>query len=385
MFKDEIRACPGRKLISMKPFVFLSLISLLFTLNCMKSRRTMTPENTYGKPDGNVQFDYKTDIKGESPSLFSQNGIIHLSYASGDSIFYTHSGDKCKSFALPELVAVVEGLVNAGNRGPQIVCTHDGVLVAAPDQYGNINTWLRNSENSTWKQGPVINDPGGTAPEGFISLDAGDNGNVFAVWLDLREGGKNNVFGAESKDGGNTWMNNRLLYKSPEGSVCECCKPSVAVRNNHIAVMFRNNLEGSRDLYLMQSGDMGKTFDKATKLGEGTWKINACPMDGGGLVIYENGSIRTVWRRNDEIFIAQPGNREELAGKGMKCMIISNRDGSYILFIDKGMVCLRKPDGSTIELGAGSGYPKLKSIDDTTLVCAWENDKKISYFVLSNV
>ena len=50
-----------------------------------------------------------------------------------------------------------------------------------------------------------------------------------------------------------------------------------------IVVMWRNWLGGSRDMYLARSRD-GVTFSKPEKLGTGTWQINACPMDGGGLV-----------------------------------------------------------------------------------------------------
>jgi hypothetical protein len=50
-------------------------------------------------------------------------------------------------------------------------------------------------------------------------------------------------------------------------------------------VMFRNLINGNRDLYLIESIDNGKTFGQATKPGNGYWKLNGCPMDEGGLAI----------------------------------------------------------------------------------------------------
>ena len=49
--------------------------------------------------------------------------------------------------------------------------------------------------------------------------------------------------------------------------------------------MFRNNVNGSRDEYLVESRDGGRSFAAARKLGSGTWPLNGCPMDGGGLAI----------------------------------------------------------------------------------------------------
>lgn len=48
-----------------------------------------------------------------------------------------------------------------------------------------------------------------------------------------------------------------------------------------IAVMFRNAIEGARDLYLTRSHDGGRMFEPAARLGSGTRKLEACPMDAG--------------------------------------------------------------------------------------------------------
>ncbi|MEJ7682118.1 MAG: sialidase family protein [Segetibacter sp.] len=101
-------------------------------------------------------------------------------------------------------------------------------------------------------------------------------------WL-LKSPKGQNVYGAKSVDGGKTWSKNILVYESPDSTVCECCKPSVTMKGNNVYVMFRNWLNGSRDLYVIKSSDGGKSFAQAQKLGKGSWKLNGCPMDGGGL------------------------------------------------------------------------------------------------------
>lgn len=73
--------------------------------------------------------------------------------------------------------------------------------------------------------------------------------------------------------------------------VCECCKPNIAVNGSKLAISFRNRLNGSRDIYHTSSTDKGKTFTVPQKLGQGTWKLQGCPMDGGGLAVNERGIV----------------------------------------------------------------------------------------------
>ncbi len=115
-----------------------------------------------------------------------------------------------------------------------------------------------------------------------------DGQNAFAVWLDLRDK-HNKIFGAKSTDGGKTWGKNIMIYASPDTTVCECCKPSVVMKGNNIYVMFRNWLNGNRDLHIIQSTDIGLNFGQAQKLGAGSWTLNGCPMDGANwrLIIME--------------------------------------------------------------------------------------------------
>ncbi len=78
--------------------------------------------------------------------------------------------------------------------------------------------------------------------------------------------------------------------------------------NGDLDVMWRNALDGSRDMYLISSHDGGKTFGGAEKQGAGTWKLNACPMDGGGVAFTAQGTVVTTWRaRANDVYMAQPG------------------------------------------------------------------------------
>ncbi len=95
------------------------------------------------------------------------------------------------------------------------------------------------------------------------------------------------------------------------------------VKGNNVHVMFRNQLYGNRDLHLIQSSNGGASFGKVQKLGVGSWKLNGCPMDGGGLTVNKNGTVETVWRREGKIFAATPGKPEKEIGEGRGCTLES--------------------------------------------------------------
>jgi len=111
------------------------------------------------------------------------------------------------------------------------------------------------------------------------------------------------LFGADSTDGGLTWNPNETVYRSPEISICECCHPTALFdAAGNLAVMFRNSLGGSRDVWLTTRSAGSKTFTAAVKQGTGTWPLKGCPMDGGDLVARATGTFDTVWQRAGEIY-----------------------------------------------------------------------------------
>src|SRR5678816_3462823 len=136
-----------------------------------------------------------------------------------------------------------------------------------------------------------------------------------------------------------------MIYASPDTTVCECCKPSVAMKGNEVYVMFRNWLNGNRDLYLVHSSDGGNTFGQAQKLGNESWALNGCPMDGGGLVINKNGNPETVWRRHNKIYASEPGKPEKEIGEGRNCTIESVNGKNVYAWTETGEVIILKPQG----------------------------------------
>ena len=307
-------------------------------------------------------------------------GNIHLVYGIGDSIMYTRSSDDGGSFAKPSLIAVLPKLFSFATRGPQVAVTNRGVVVTACTAKGNIYSYY--IENKVWKQGARVNDADTVAKEGLMAL-SGAGENVFAVWLDIRNnnGKGQRVFGAKSDDGGRSWRKNILVYASPDKTVCECCKPSVAMQGNHVYVMFRNWVGGARDLYVTQSSNRGNSFEQAQKFGMGSWKLDGCPMDGGGIAISKNGEVQAVWKREANIYTATPGMPEKKIGEGSGCTIETVNNKNVYAWTENGKVVFMKPGGLKEVIGDGS-RPVLKAIDDNQVMCVWEKGKQIHASVL---
>ena len=321
-----------------------------------------------------------TDIviaNGRLPKIITDaQGTIHLTYGAGDSIMYMSSANQGVSFSTPQLVAFLPKLFANAMRGPQIAAASNGIIITANTEYGNIYSYRRNVDGK-WSKAVKVNDVDSVSKEALTSLSA-DGSNVFAVWLDVRaNGGKGQrLFGAHSSDGGVSWSKNIMIYASPDKTICECCKPSVLVKGKNVYSMFRNWLNGDRDLYLIKSSDEGKSFGPASKLGMGSWKLNGCPMDGGGLALSANGIIETVWRREGNIYASSEGEAERLLGEGRGCSMAIVNEKNVYTWTKNGEVVIMKPGSQITTLGKGS-VPVINAINNEKVICIWEHDDQI--------
>ncbi len=316
---------------------------------------------------------------GKMPALTFAKNELHVIYGSNDSLLYTASSDNGSDYQAPQLLDVIPGLVASATRGPQIAPTNNGLAVLAVNNAGDIlsYTWA----NNKWTKTARVNDVDTINKEGFVALAGDGKDFLFAVWPDLRNDNFNKIVGSRSFDGGQTWEKNKVIYRSPDSTVCECCKQSVTVKGDRVIIMFRNWLDGNRDMYVIESYDKGKTFGDAEKLGNGNWALNGCPMDGGNLTIDGNEKVQTVWKREQNIFACESGMNENLIGKGRGCTLESiNDDVVYAWAEEEDIKCLL-PNGKSLVIGKGS-LPTLEKIDNENVLCMWQNDGRIMSKVL---
>ncbi|WP_435007729.1 sialidase family protein [Tundrisphaera lichenicola] len=266
-------------------------------------------------------------------------GRIYVAYGRGNQIRCAISTDGGKSF---ENRAVGEaGVLSLGmRRGPRIAVSGGSVVVSAvagaegKGRDGDILAWRSTDEGATWSGPTRLNSVEGSGREGLHAMASGPDGTLFCAWLDLRNQ-RTEIFGARSTDGGLTWEPDALVYQSPDRTVCQCCHPSVAFGlDGTLLVMWRNQIQNARDLYLSRSDDGGRTFEAAQKLGRGTWQINACPMDGGAVAALSGGKADSIWMRAGSIFEAAPGEPERRLGKGVQGWIAPGPGGTYSVWLE---------------------------------------------------
>jgi hypothetical protein len=306
-----------------------------------------------------------------------------LTFGAGNSIYFVRTEGNGTGLGALIKVADTGALYLGRHRGPRVAVAGDTLVVSAiagqkgRGQDGDLLVWTSADKGRTWR-GPIqVSQPAGVAREGLHGM-AARGSLVFVAWLDLRDS-KTQIYGALSRDAGATWSPNILIYRSPSGAVCECCHPTVTIdRQGHIVVMFRNFLEGNRDMYIVRSTDGGLTFSRALKLGEGFWPLNACPMDGGDIDLDERGEVLTVWRRGGQIFLSSIGGKEKLLGDGKNPSIAVASSGPVAAWESpEGLVVWSMASRKPVPIDPEGKFPHLVSLKSGKVLGAWESQGKI--------
>lgn len=292
---------------------------------------------------------------------------VYITYGMGVDVYVSISEDKGQSYAEPVKLGEIRRLALGMRRGPRITA-HRGVVTvtAISHDTGDISAYRSSDRGKTWSSPARVNDVSGSAREGLHGMAVAPDGTIVCTWLDLRDKGTK-LFMAVSRDGGAKWSENLLVYVSPSGTICECCHPSLAFdAKGKLYVMFRNFADGARDMYLTSSTDM-RTFTPATKLGEGTWMLRACPMDGGMLSVDEKGVVQTLWRREDTVFQSNSTTPEKPLDKGRQPWITRGSRGAILTW----------QRGNDIVIAAGA-EPRVVSVTGSSPVVASSPNGKLT-------
>ncbi len=310
----------------------------------------------------------------------SNDGSIFVSFGAGEEIYVCKSVDQGLTFSAPTKIGQVPKLALGMRRGPRIVASDDRVVITAiSHESGNVLGWHSSDGGESWSKTTEVNDVAKSAREGLHDLAVGSDGLVVCTWLDLRNG-RTQIYSSTSKDSGKVWEKNNRVYASPSRTVCECCHPSVVIdANSHVYVMWRNLIDGDRDMYVAMSEDNGQSFGGAEKLGVGSWPLNACPMDGGDMAVSSSGDLLTVWRRDRAIYSAEPGLApEKLLGRGEQPSIAATANGNFIAWVDvRGgdLKLLRPASTKPIVVATKASDPVLAApvACDGPVVLVWES------------
>jgi hypothetical protein len=328
------------------------------------------------------------DTPYREPQLAASPKLVAMAFGSGSAVYVATSTDRGETFSKPVKVAESPVLPLSRHRGPRIAISGDAIVVTAvmgqteaksehshglPSD-GDLFAWRSVDSGKTWSKAVRVNDVPAAAREGLHTLASDGHATLFAAWLDLRREGTR-LYGAWSNDSGATWSKNVLVYESPDGTICQCCHPSAAFDNSGgLDVMWRNCLGGSRDFYLLHAG-ASRQFGNPQKLGNGTWKINACPMDGGGIA-HEGARAVTAWRREEELFLDEPGQQEQKLGEGKDVTLAASHDRVAAVWV-KDSQLHAWIDGKAEVLAPQAAFPNLVALPGGGFLAAWEENGAI--------
>ena len=330
-----------------------------------------------------------TDVAFKQPQVASTGDMIGVAVGAGNDIYYSYSTNDGEMFSRPSKIETKGMMALGRHRGPRIAIQSGNVIISAVvgkkggGQDGDIMAWRSSDNGKTWLEPVRVNDVAGAAREGLHAMAAG-NGWVVAVWLDLREKGTR-IYGARSENGGATWSKNFLVYESPDGSVCQCCHPSVLVGpTSRLYVMWRNALGGNRDMYLATSNDGGKQWTAAKQFGNESWKLDACPMDGGGMTLSGAGKPYGVFRKEKEIHYSTPGAVERMLGEGKDPSIASGlNEALYVVWTNAAgaIESIASKSNQAKVLSPKGAYPQVIFTGRRALAF-WEEDDGVGMGVV---
>jgi hypothetical protein len=310
-----------------------------------------------------------SEVSYSQPQIASDGKSTGMVFGSKNTIYFSALN------GAPVAVAEAPTLSLGNHRGPRLAFTAESIVITAgtgpADQQFAPNTlrsWRSTDYGKTWNPGPDLSTPG-SGGMGFQAIASDGKRRIWAAWIGASRGHPT-LFFTHSDDEGATWAKQRVLSET----VCECCHPSVAIAaDGTVHILFRNSVDGNRDFYLDTSKD-GEVF-QISKLGVGSWAINACPMDGGGLSEWR-GQVVTLWRRRNELFLARPGGKaEEPFATGKNAAITLRADGIYAVWQSTEGIMTKAPEKAPRILSATGSYPVIAPAGP--VIAAWEDQGRI--------
>lgn len=320
------------------------------------------------------------------PQLAATATAVYVACGTSDAILVARSVDGGRTFAAPARIAVAGHLSLGNHRGPRIAASGSDVIVTAivgavgSGKDGDVLAWRSADEGRRWSAPVIVSDVPGAAREGLHALTRHDS-TVTVAWLDLRDKGTSLAV-ATSVDGGRTWGPDVIAYRSPSGGICECCHPSLAMDwSRRVVAMFRNSIDGNRDMYVIGSRD-GKNWTPAGKLGRDSWALAACPMDGGDIRYNSQGYAVAVWRRNQTVYLTSldddaSARRETRVGDGVNPALIMTPGGPAVAWNSPEGLTLARADAPPTLIDARGRFASLAAQAGSVVVAFERGDESV--------
>jgi len=134
---------------------------------------------------------------------------------------------------------------------------------------------------------------GGYAILAAVTVDG--TGNPVVSYI-LHKNNDTDYLVRRSSDGGLSFNDDPVIANAPApgGAVCECCTSDLLASGDSVWLLFRNNNQDLRDIWVSRSTDLAVTFDTAADVDATDWQLNFCPIAGPRMA-RSGDSLITVW------------------------------------------------------------------------------------------
>jgi len=126
-----------------------------------------------------------------------------------------------------------------------------------------------------------------------VTVDGTSNPIVSYI---LYKDNSTNYLVRRSTDGGLSFNDDAVKGNAaaPGDAVCECCNSDLLSSGDSVWLVFRNNNQNLRDIWVSRSSDLAATFNTATDVDATDWQLNVCPIAGPRMA-RSGDSLVTVW------------------------------------------------------------------------------------------
>lgn len=236
------------------------------------------------------------------------SGKVYIALGEADGIHVASSIDGGKTFSES---------VNASGDAPVHVLPVERPALATFGENSVAVAWLEQADDfsgtSIWLTissdgGKTFNTPQQVAEEQgeeivMVQAAMDEVGNIMLAWLN--DATLHFIHSSESG----------TIFKEPQAvgtGACECCQPSLAIHNEVLFIAYRGLEKQSdgndiRDILLSTSSNGGQTFTPFTRISDEHWILNACPIAGPSMAVFEN-DIYVTWMDGRHAEPNQPYN-----------------------------------------------------------------------------
>jgi hypothetical protein len=293
--------------------VVLSIVTLVAT----SQMAATTPRVATGGPAGRVTLARVPDDGIQPQIAQDRSGQMHLIYFKGDAahgdLFYTRFDPKNVRFALPLRVnepgtAAAMGTVRGGHlaigRNGRVHVAwagSDRAKPQGPDYFKPMLYTRLNDDGEAFETPRNLVATFGNGLDGG-SIAADHSGNVFVVWHAGGPGkmgeAERRVWLAQSGDDGRTFERERAVSREETG-VCGCCGlGATADEGGNLYVLYRSATEVvHRDMFLLtlRAGGPAVSSDKIQE-----WNTGACQMSTSAFALDKTGVVG-AWETTGQV------------------------------------------------------------------------------------